>query len=397
MDGAIPLKTRMSNSHLEQRSQRLSLLLSEIWSQRSVSRSDLRRATGLTLPTVTRLVQDLKAVGAITETDKSESSGGRRPSLIRANPEAGVVIGLDLSGIELRGAILDAANHCLKVTKQAFRGMQAPMIQEQVLQLCRELISDPLIGERRVLGIGVSVPGTVDAERGIIRDAVNIHVQNYPIRDILKDTFELPVFIEHDTLAAAIAEKHYGVGRGCGDLMYIVVSTGIGACWIADQTAYRGATGQAGELGHVVVERNGQVCVCGKHGCLEAVAAVPAMLSSAQNVLLRQKRSSADTLSLTALIRASEQGDRLAQAIIDRAADYLAMAISAMVSIVDIRLLIIGGEVVQMGERYFLPLRHSFQKYRPSGDEVKIVPAALGENASLQGVSMIVLQNVLAR
>jgi glucokinase len=180
-------------------------------------------------------------------------------------------------------------------------------------------------------------------------------------------------------------------------MIYIIVSTGIGACLIANHTAYRGATGQAGELGHVMVERDGQVCACGKRGCLEAVAAVPAMLSNAQNVLLRQNGFSKDAVSLTSFISASEHGDRLAQAIIERAADYLAMAISTMVSIVDIRLMIIGGEVVEMGELYFTPLRQSIQKYRPEGDEIKIVPASLGENAPLQGLSMIVLQNVLTR
>jgi N-acetylglucosamine repressor len=380
---------------LDQRGQRLSLLLSEIWRASSISRSDLRNATGLTLPSVTRLVRDLKNAGVITEIDKSESSGGRRPSLIRVNPDAGVVIGLDLSGIELRGAILDATNQCLKVTRKAYQGMQVRIIQDQVVQLCRELISDPVIGERCVLGIGVSVPGTVDSEKGIIRDSSNFRLRNFPIRDILEDIFELPVFIEHDTLAAAVAEKFYGAGRGVGDMVYIIVSRGIGAGLIAKHAAYRGATDQAGELGHVVVERDGQVCVCGKRGCLEAVAAVPAMLSNARNVLSRQPGSSQDAVSLDSLIWAAQHGDRLAQAIIERAADYLAMAISTLVSIVDIRLVIIGGEVVEMGELYFAPLRQSIQKYRPDGDEVEMVPAALGENAPFQGLSMLVLQNVL--
>jgi N-acetylglucosamine repressor len=397
MRSQMPLKQPTGNSKMDQRGQRLSLLLSEIWRTSSISRSDLRNATGLTLPSVTRLVRDLKAAGVIIETDKSESSGGRRPSLIRVNPDAGVVIGLDLSGIELRGAILDATNQCLKVTRKAFLGMQVQIIQDQVVQLCRELIADPVIGGRRVLGIGVSVPGTVDSEKGIIRDSSNFRLQNFPIRDILEDLLGLPVFIEHDTLAAAVAEKFYGAARGVGDMVYIIVSMGIGAGLIARHSAYRGATDQAGELGHVVVERDGQVCVCGKRGCLEAVAAVPAMLSNARNVLSRQQGGSQGPVSLDSLIGAAQQGDRLAQAIIERAADYLAMAISTMVSIVDIRLMIIGGEVVEMGELYFAPLRRSIQKYRPDGDEVEIVPAALGENAPFQGLSMLVLQNVLTQ
>ena len=373
-------------------------LLSEIWYQGLISRAELQKSTGLTLASVSRLVQELKNTGVILETDKGESSGGRQPSLIRVNPEAGVVIGLDFSGIELKGAILDAANHCLCVIKQPFQGMQPAIIQKQVIQMCQKLVSTPLIQQRRVLGIGISVPGTVDAENGIIRDALNMRLHDFPIRDILGKVFDLPIFIEHDTSTAALAEKYYGAGRGVEDLIYIIVSTGIGAGLIVNHEVYRGATGLAGELGHVIVERDGQVCVCGKRGCLEAVAAVPAMLANAHNVLLRRKGSSdANSISLVDLIEAAGQGDQLSLAIIQRAADYLAMAISIVVSILDIRLMVIGGEVVQMGELYFAPLRKSIEKYRVEGREIQIVPAVLGENAPLQGISMIVLQNVLSR
>ncbi len=386
-------------------SQRMSLLLSEIWYEGSVSRSRLGKITGLALPSVTRLVQDLKNAGVIIETEKGQSSGGRQPSLIKVNPDAGVVFGLDFSGVELRGAVLDAANHCLYVIRQPFREMKPEVIQEQVVQVCQDLFANPIIQGRPVLGIGISVPGTVDAEKGVIRDSLNMRLQNFPIRDILQGVFRLPVFIEHDTSAAALAEKYYGAGRGVSDLIYITVSTGIGAGIIVNDQVYRGATGLAGELGHVVIERDGPICICGKHGCLEAIASVPAMLSNAQNVLLRQKGPPLDRLgrtlqvsySLKTLTLAAEQGDPLARAIISRAADYLAMAISMMVSIVDIRLMIIGGEVVQMGELYFALLKKSLGKYRVDGDEISVVPAILGENAGLQGVSMIVLQQVLTR
>lgn len=385
------------------RRQRMLLLLSEIWFEGSISRSRLGKITGLALPSITRLVQDLKNAGIILETGKGESSGGRQPSLIRVNPDAGVVIGLDFSGMELRGAILDAANRCLDVLRQPFRGMQPEIIQDQVIWLCRELLSSPKIQGRRVLGIGISVPGTVDAGAGIIRDSLNLRLHNFPIRDILQRAFGLPVYLEHDTSAAALAEKYYGAGREVGDMIYITVSAGIGAGIIVGHEVYRGATGLAGELGHVIIERDGQVCACGKRGCLEAVAAAPAMLSSAHNIHLRQMglavNGPADShqgpSSLKELAWAAEQGDRLAQAIINRAADYLGMAISMMVSIVDIRLIIIGGEALQMGEHYFTPLRRSIEKYPVEGQEVRVVPALLEENAALQGVGMIVLQNEL--
>jgi len=396
-----PKKPTITDFH----GRRMILLLSEIWNEGSISRARLAKITGQALPSITRFVQALKIAGVVIENDKGESSGGRHPSLIRLNPEAGVVIGLDFSGIELRCAILDSTNHCLLVAKQPFLGMQAETIQHQVIQLCHQLFADPVIQNRRVLGIGISVPGTVDIAKGIICDSSNMHLHNIPVRSILEGEFGVPVFIDHDTSAAALAEKYYGAGRGESDLIYITVSTGIGAGIIVNHEVYRGTTGQAGELGHITIERDGQVCACGKHGCLEAVAAVPAMLASTHNILLHQQNlpftavvgTSQETLSLQVLKIALEQGDPLAQAILNRATDYLALAVSMMVSIIDIRLMIIGGEVIQMGEPYLTALRKSIIKYQVGEGDIRVVPAILGETAALQGVGLITLQNILTR
>lgn len=387
------------------RNRRMSFLLSEIWYAGSISRARLGEITGLTLPSVSRLVQDLKNKGVIIEVDKGESSGGRQPSLIRINPEVGVVFGLDFSGIELRGAILDAANQCLCIIQQPFKEMTPNSILEQVIQLCNELFANPVIAGRSVLGIGIGIPGTVDTEKGIIRDSLNLHLKDFPIGEILENTFHIPVVLEHDTCAAALAEKYYGAGRGAGNLIYVIVSAGIGAGIISNNEVYRGATGMAGELGHVIMERDGQVCACGKHGCLEAIASVPAMLSNTRNVLIRQKGSltqepgqdSSEPVTVESLARASEQGDPVTQAVIHRAADYLAVAINMMVSVMDIPLIIIGGEVVEMGEAYFAPLRKSLAKYRGDEPTIHAIPAILGENGAIQGVGMIVLEKVLTR
>jgi hypothetical protein len=129
-------------------------LLSEIWYEGSISRSRAGKVTGLALPSVTRLVQELKNAGVIIEIDKGESSGGRQPSLIRVNPDAGVVIGLDLSGIELRGAVLDTNNHCLSVRSQPFQGMRDDIYLNQIFLSVQRLFADPSIQGRRVLESG---------------------------------------------------------------------------------------------------------------------------------------------------------------------------------------------------------------------------------------------------
>jgi len=384
------------------RSSRLSALLAELWQEGSLSRARLGEITGMTLPSVTRFVQEFMNAGVIIETGKGESSGGRQPALLCLNPDLGVVIGLDFSGIELRGAIFDGNNRCLQVIQEPFQSMQVEIFEKQVVEFCGALFASPAIQNRPILGIGVSVPGTVDTEKGLIRDSSNLRLRGYPIGPILTSVFNVPVFVEHDTSVAALAEKYCGAGKGHPDLVYITISTGIGAGIIINDEIYRGATGQAGEFGHVTIERDGQVCACGKRGCLEAVAAVPAMLASAHSVYQRQGRLNFDgqvgaqqSFSLQDLSRAVEQEDSVACAILNRSADHLALAISMLVSIIDIRLMIIGGEVLQMGGLYFDALRSSLQKYQAGDQDLQIVPALLGESAALQGAGMVVMQRML--
>ncbi len=379
------------------RSQRIAIILSEMWHAGSISRSRLGKITGLALPSVTRLVQDLKNANVVNEAEKEASTGGRQPQLIKLNPEAGLVIALDLSGVELRGAILDITLQIQRVIHQPYKGQQPEAIEEQLIQLCTQLLEDAKSTGKKVLGIGLSAPGSVDINKGVICDSNNPRLLNFPMGDILHKALDIPVYLEHDTFAAALAEMCIGAGYGKRNLVYITVSTGIGAGLVIDNHVHRGASNLAGELGHVVVDRGGQICTCGNRGCLEAVAAVPTMISNLQSVLLRQADSLSlgEVVTLERLTQMADSDDFVTKAIINQAADYLAMALSMMAAIVDIRLMIVGGDVIQIGEHYFSPLRAALQKYQPEGPPIEVVPARLGENAGLIGASMVALQNCL--
>ena len=379
------------------RNQRIAILLSEVWHAGSISRSRLGKITGLALPSVTRLIQDLRNANVITEAEKGKSTGGRQPQLVKLNPDAGLVIALDLSGVELRGAILDITLQIQHVIRQPYQGRQPQAIEEQLIRLCSRLLEEAKSTGKKVLGIGISTPGIVDTHRGVLLDSNNPRLVDFPLSDILHQAFNIPVYLEHDTSAAALAEMCIGAGYSIRNLVYITVSTGIGAGLVIDNQIYRGASNLAGELGHVIIDRGGQICTCGNRGCLEAIAAVPSMISNLQNVLLRQTdaKSLTEVVTLERLIQRAADGDHVTLEIISQAADYLAMALSMMASIIDIRLMIVGGDVIQMGDHYFTPLRTALQKYQPEGPPIQVVPASLGENTGLIGASMVALQNCL--
>jgi glucokinase len=183
------------------------------------------------------------------------------------------------------------------------------------------------------------------------------------------------------------------------------VSTGIGSGIISNGQLFRGETGQSGEFGHIIVDPGGQLCVCGKRGCLEAMAAVPAMLSSARWMVMHGRAGllssligdDLDGLSIGMIGHAAEIGDPIARDILVNTADYLARGISIYTSIIDIRHIIIGGEVAETGEVFFNLLKESLDTYRRESYKIEVIPAELKQNTFLRGISMLTLQDLLLK
>ena len=381
----------------------LRALLSAIWEYNPISRSDLCEATGLAPSSITRLLRELYELGLVREAVKGESSGGRQPALVEPNSEAGLVISLDLSGPHLRGGIFDAANHLVCVTDQPFDDLGPEAITSQLLEMIHHLLKDPAAQSYPLLGIGVSQPGSIDANKGIICEASNFRLRDFPLRQILEEEFFLPVYIEHDGSVAALAEYYYGAGRGLDYFVYILVSTGIGSGIITEGKIYRGETGKSGEFGHVIVEPGGTLCVCGKRGCLEAVASGPAILTSARLMIAHERSEilsnlcsdSPEQLTIEMVAQAARLGDPVALDILARSADYIALGLNIYASLLDIRRMVVGGEVAETGEVFLAPLRQSLARYSGTEQNIEIIPAGLEQNNFLRGISMLTLQEVL--
>ncbi len=385
------------------RTNNLWALLSAIWDHGPISRFDLAQLTGLAPSSVTRLIRDLAELELIVEIGKGQSSGGRQPILIVPNPQAGLVVSLDLSGPHLLGGVFDAANNLIKMAEQPFNGLGPEAIRKQIVDIIHGLLGVPAARKRSLLGIGVSLPGVIDIRTGEVRDSAILHLQNYPLRKILTAEFGLPVYVEHDASVAALAEHNYGAGRGLESFIYILVSTGIGSGIFLNGEIFRGELGGAGEFGHIILDPGGQLCLCGKRGCLEAMAAAPAILSSARRMMLRERadllatlsEGHSDRLSIDMIARAAQMGDPLSQEILTNSADYLARGMTIYTNLFDMHHMILGGEVAEMGEVFLAPLRHSLEKYCRAGLDIKVIPAELKRDSFLRGISKLTLQEVL--
>jgi N-acetylglucosamine repressor len=383
----------------------LDVILRAIWDNAPVSRKELAQITGLAPSSITRLIQQLQQSKLIMSVGKYKSSGGRQPTLIAPNPDAGLIISLDLGGRQIRGGIFDASNQLISALEQPIAGLGYEAVKKQLLEFTQLLFTDSSHDSRKLLGLGVGVSGRVDIATGEIAESYNLQLRDFPIRQILTDAFHLPVYIEIDASVAALAEKYYGAGRGVDDFVYLLISTGIGAGVIMDGQIYRGKAGMPGEIGHIVVDRLGPICLCGRRGCLEAVASKPAILGNARRIFAHSRDpvnasltgSDVKSLTLEKLASAAGFGNQMAQELINNAADHVAYAITTIATILNIRLIIVGGEVVQeLGNIFFEGLQASLNKYRQRIQNIEVVRAELKSNAFLKGVSMLTLREILS-
>jgi len=387
------------------RSTNMSVLLSAIWDHAPVARSDLSQMTGLAPSSITRLLQILKSQGLIREGKKGHSSGGRLPQLVEPDPEAGLIVCLDISGSLVRAGVYNTANQLVQVLEQPFQGFGPDAVRKQIISLAHSMMENSqLHPPLKFIGIGVCQPGTLDISNGIIGEAVNLRLKNFPIHAILSEEFHLPIFIEQDALAAALAEKTFGAGRGLNDMIYIMATSGVGAGIISNGQIYRGSRGRAGEIGHIVVDRVGPICSCGKRGCLESIAGKPAILSQAQRILVNNQDAilagivgdNPANLTLEVICQAANAGSQIVQELIDNAIEHLAIGIQTLATLVDIQVVIFGGDLPQMDKLFFEKLQKAVDRLQKSEESIMILPSQLQSNAFLRGIGMLTLQRIIS-
>jgi len=249
-------------------------------------------------------------------------------------------------------------------------------------------------GDVGISGIGICAPGPLDPETGIILNPPNVPCwRGFPLADAVRDIHRVPVKVDNDANAAALAESRWGAGRGYRNLFYATIGTGIGTGIILDGKVYHGRTGSAGEGGHVSIDYRGPICRCGKPGGIEILASGTAIARRAQEVIEAGRKSSIIELAGVGAIsgeivgKASENGDPLAREILFATTEMLALWLSNMVDLFDPEIIVIGGGAAAMLRLFFDQLRKRMPKFavNPRASEVPIVQARYGADAGIAG------------
>jgi glucokinase len=261
-----------------------------------------------------------------------------------------------------------------------------------------------MLAGRAPAAVGVSFGGPVDFAAGVVH--LSHHVpgwENIPLHEVLEEEFGAPAVVDNDANAAALGEHRFGAGRGLPDLMYITVSTGVGGGWVLGGRPWRGHDGLAGEIGHMVVDPAGPLCLCGRRGCVERLASGPYMAADAEEQLrvdptagpiLRELwglGAAPGTLTGRIVAEAAEAGDELALSILLRGARSLGVGIGNAANLINPQRFILGGGVTKAGAIWWDEVRRAARATALPQVSFDVVPAELGDDAPLWGAITLIM------
>src|ERR1700716_2236497 len=303
-----------------------------------------------------------------------------------------VLIGIDLGGTQLRVAVADDRGRRKTVVRrptEAARGRQH--VINRIVATVQEALEEDGSSPRSVRALGIGLPGPVDPAAGLVISPGNLPgFRNVPLNRILTRATGIPSYLHHDAHLAALRQHPRGAARGASELIYVTVSTGIGAGLILRGELYAGAHGIAGEVGHIVVQRDGPLCTCGNRGCVEAIASGTGISRAARELAPQTPGSVLHGLAAPGaedVARAARAGDALAKSILDSAGAYLGIAMGTLVNLFNPQLIVLGGSVLKAGAPLLRPMRQSMNasSWKASRRGLRIVAPALGDDAGLIG------------
>jgi glucokinase-like ROK family protein len=363
-----------------------------------ISRAELAQRMMLSRAAVTVIVNDLLESGIIQETESRNGSSGRPPIILEINPGYGYVIGIDMGATHLAIILTNLCAQVIDEVEVPFwinRGPEACL--PEVDRHLRGLLTKNSLNLTDINAIGVDVPGPIVAEAGIVlAPPIMPGWDRYPIRETLEKSWNRPVALTNDAEAGALGEWAFGAGRGERDLAYIKVGTGIGAGLLLDGKIYRGATGSAGEIGHLTMIENGPLCNCGNNGCLEALAGGQAITRQAHEAVEHGERTvlssmgHPDNISAQDVASAAQRGDLVAQRIVSEAGSHLGIALAGLVNLFNPGMVVVGGGIAQIGDLFLQPVRDAVMRRSlpAAARTVKITTAILGHRSSSIGAAV---------
>jgi glucokinase-like ROK family protein len=380
-----------------------SIALNLIKSRGPLSRTDIARLSGLSPSTVSGLADRLLASGFIQEVGAGASTGGRPRILLKLNPHAGFVVGLKLTERSIISALADLEANVLHDRLTPVQGMEDPQAAiAAISRAIEEVLNAADVPRARIMGIGIGLAGIIDSHTGVCTYSPILKWRQVELVRPLEERFRLPVYIDNDVNTLTIAEQWFGHGHGVEHFLVVTIGRGVGMGAVVNGQTYRGASGGAGEFGHITLQEDGPLCGCGKRGCLEALVADYALARMVREAVEAGKATAlahavegTEPLTIASVADAAQDGDAVALDIVARAGRALGLGLSYLVNLFNPQLIMLSGEGARAGEALIGPARETMRKHVFSGPQRDLlVVEPVGDEAWARGAACVVLSEL---
>ena len=365
--------------------------------------SELTRELHISVPTMTKLVQELVDDSIVNDLGKVETPGGRRPNVFGLANSAIYFAGINVARDHMVYVITDLQNNIiLEHTDNSFELVDRPQCLERICQNIENFIATSGVDREKILGVGVSIVGRVNPETG--RSYKYFTSSEESLTDIISARIGIRVMLENDTRARCYAEYTTGKAKNESNVIYLHMGRGVAIGIVIDGKLYYGKNGFAGEFGHIPFFDNEIICACGKKGCLETEVSgialenkIVALIERGVNTHLREMYDRGESIHINDIIAAARNDDNLAIELIEEAGEKVGKAVAFLINTFNPETVIVGGNLAMAGEYLMLPLKSATNKYSLNlvYKDTKFRVSKMSDGANAWGVAMLIRNKVI--
>jgi glucokinase-like ROK family protein len=382
------------------------VVLNTIRHHTPLSRAEVAKFTGLNRSTVSQIINALLERRLVQETILQSDRVGRPGLLLELNPSGGFAIGIEIGVDFISLVVTDFLAKVLwreRIKSDAHDSIEG--ILERAFQMTEEALQKGFSSNLAPLGIGLGVPGLVDLRHGKLEYAPNLGWNHVPLSKLFSDRFNLPVFVDNEAKAAALGEYYFGAARGKNNFIFLTAGVGLGAGIMIDGKLFRGSHGFASEVGHIIMDPQGEICGCGKRGCWETQVNLRAVIrcfrenvrKGIPSTIIKPENSEVDNIMFETIAKAAQKGDDAALIAMHEVGERLGFGIANLVNIFNPQMVILGGELNIAGEMLLPVVKEvvSRNAMKLESQNLKITASVHGRDACVMGAVALVLDDIL--
>ncbi|MBA7662661.1 N-acetylglucosamine repressor [subsurface metagenome] len=369
------------------------IALNTLIENEKLTKKQIADKIGVSLQTVISIINDLIEEKIVSEAGLADSTGGRRPVYLNLLANSRYTFGVDFHADYIRIILANLKSEIIKdvsikILQADYKNGNFEKIISKIHFNVKKIISEQNVSDNKILGIGYAFPGIIDEEKKLLRYCPNLFISNFDFSKY-KKMFNFPYYIGNDANLAAFAESKLGVAKSERNMIYIYIVEGVGFGIIIRGKLYRGHNERAGEFGHMIIEKNGKKCICGKKGCWNAYISIDALISDYNEGSIQKIKSLEEFMELLKL------KDNNAKIAWEKYLDYMSIGLLNLIMAIDPYYIIIGGKISKISSNYLIkPLKKKIldNNLFVKKEDIKILFSKLKEDSSILGASLLPLK-----